>query len=374
MNQCVLRGMSAVRLGLGPVLAVRRPRALALAAGLALMIAPATFGQQQGVPKQPLDINKIQPAPEAPPKPKTPEAAPDAGKPAVPVADTGPSYQISRFVVEYKSSHPDHPPVEELMEAQVTLGTTPAGYTAPVEWMPTVTMKVSDIAAGNSGRFTRSAINAVGAAIINKLSERGFAGSFVQISPDDIDPSTLADKRGATRTDMRLIVWTGRVGAVRTIAAGDRWADELENDPGVRINNPDLAQAHIRELSPLQPGDLLRKDALDNYVFRLNRHPDRRVDVALSPGEQEEDVVVDYLVSENKPWTVYAQFSNTGTKTTNSWRERFGFVDNQLTGHDDILRLDYSTAAFSASHAVLASYEFPIITNYLRVRGYGAYT
>lgn len=376
MNQCVSWGVSAVCSGLGPVLSVRRRGAgsLALAAGLVLMVAPAAFGQgQQGVPKEPLDINKIQPSPEAS-RPKAPAGAAENKAAAPKAAAPDPSYEISRFIVEYKSSHPEHPAVEELMQATVMLGTTPDGYVAPVEGAPTVTIKVADVAAGSSGRFSRSAINAVGAALVGKLTERGFAGAFVEISADDIDPATLADKRGATRSDLRLIVWTGRVGAVRTIAAGDRWADEQQNNPAARINSEDLSQAHIRELSPIQVGDLLRKDELDNYVFRLNRHPDRRVDVALSPGEQQEDVVLDYLVSENKPWTVYAQFSNTGTKTTNRWRERFGFVDNQLTGHDDILRIDYSTAAFESSHAVLGSYEFPIITNYLRVRGYGAYT
>ncbi|MBI1189365.1 MAG: hypothetical protein GC200_01610 [Tepidisphaera sp.] len=381
MNQRVVRGVA------GNVVnaAGRGSMCLALAAGLVMCVAAPVLGQS--VPKEPLDVNKIQPAPEPPPKPATPKAdqAPPADKAAgqaqpagdaaqaAPVASE-PTYQVSRFVVEYKSSHPDHPPVEDLTQALVTLGTTPDGYTAPREGQPTVTMRVSDIAEGNTGRFARSAINAVGAAIVGELGKRGLAGAFVEISPDDIDPTTLADKRKDGRTDMRLIVWMGRISTVRTIAAGDEWKDELEHNPAARINNDSPSQSRIRELSPIQPGDLLHKDDLDNYVFRLNRHPDRRVDVALSPGDQQEDVVLDYLVSENKPWTVYAQFSNTGTKTTNRWRERFGFVDNQLTGHDDILRLDYSTAAFKASHAVLGSYEFPIITNYLRVRGYGAYT
>lgn len=388
MNNCVLRGVAAIRcgLGFGPVVRLQRrgPGALSLAAGLAiLVVAPIAYAQtQQGVPKQPLDINKIQPAPENP-KPKPPEpaaaegqapevAGENLGKQATPANE--PSYEVTRFVVEYKSSHPEHPAIEELMQALVMLGTGPSGFTAPGSDTENVMIKVGDVAGGSTGRFSRGAVNAVGAALVGKLSERGFAGAFVEISSDDIDPTTLADKRPAGKKELRLIVWTARLGMVRTIAAGDQWDDELKNNPGARINNDASTQARIRDLSPIQPGDLLRKDDLDNYIFRLNRHPDRRVDVALSPGEQQEDVVLDYLVSENKPWTVYAQFSNTGTRTTNRWRERFGFVDNQLTGNDDVLRLDYSTAAFKSSHAVLGSYEFPIITNYLRVRGYGAYT
>jgi hypothetical protein len=80
-------------------------------------------------------------------------------------------------------------------------------------------------------------------------------------------------------------------------------------------------------------------------------------------------VTLDYLVAENKPWTAYAELSNTGTKQTNEWRERFGFVHNQLTRSDDILRLDYATAGFDRSHAVNVDYSFPILSDRVRARG-----
>ena len=51
--------------------------------------------------------------------------------------------------------------------------------------------------------------------------------------------------------------------------------------------------------------------------------------IAVSQSQVPGGVVLDYLVSEAKPWTVYAQASNTGTKETESWRERFGFIHNQ---------------------------------------------
>ena len=108
---------------------------------------------------------------------------------------------------------------------------------------------------------------------------------------------------------------------------------------------------------------------LDDYIYRLNRHPGRRVDVAINSAQGGVgDAALDFLVSENKPWFVYAQISNTGTKATNEWRERFGFVDNQLTGHDDILRVDYTTAAFKDSHNGLLSYEAPFLWTSERLR------
>jgi hypothetical protein len=72
---------------------------------------------------------------------------------------------------------------------------------------------------------------------------------------------------------------------------------------------------------------------------------------------------------------VYAQGSNTGTKQTSRWRERFGFVDNQLTGNDDILQMDYSTAGFETSHAFTGSYEGEVLDlERLRWRVSGSYS
>ena len=64
--------------------------------------------------------------------------------------------------------------------------------------------------------------------------------------------------------------------------------------------------------------DLLRKNELDDYIFRLNRHPGRRVDLALSTGAEVGGVTLDYLVAENKSTYVYGQISNTGTRPDRS--------------------------------------------------------
>ena len=107
--------------------------------------------------------------------------------------------------------------------------------------------------------------------------------------------------------------------------------------------------------------DLLRKDLLDEFVLRASRHPGRRVDVAVAAaGRKRGEVALDFLVTENKPWLAYFQVSNTGTASTDRLSERMGVVHQQLTGHDDVLSLDYSTANFDASHVVTGSYEAPV--------------
>jgi hemolysin activation/secretion protein len=100
------------------------------------------------------------------------------------------------------------------------------------------------------------------------------------------------------------------------------------------------------------------------------------VDVAVSQADVPGGIVLDYLVSEAKPWTVYAQASNTGTKQTNEWRERIGFTHNQLTGRDDILSIDYITSGFDgSSNALVGSYDSPIPgLQRLRGRVYGSYS
>jgi hemolysin activation/secretion protein len=329
-------------------------------------------------PPPPIDINQVQPKPAPPaqpaqPAPGTPEAAPGTPAqqptPAVAAADDGAKYQVSRFILEYKTEHAGHPPIDDLLGARVRLGVVPDGFVAYREGLPSVTIRIGEVVEGSGGTFYRSALNTVARAIVEELNRRGLIGIFVQLHPEDIDEISGADLRGGQRNDLRMIIWTGIVKDVRTIASGER-VKVAENE---RVNPDDPVLNRIRAQSPVQAGDLLQKNAMDNFLFRLNRHPGRRVDVAIAPGESPEEVVVDYLVTESKPWSVYAQVSNTGTKTTNEWRERFGYVNNQLTGHDDELRLDYITGGFSESNAVNVNYDFPVASDRIRIRTYGSY-
>jgi hemolysin activation/secretion protein len=92
------------------------------------------------------------------------------------------------------------------------------------------------------------------------------------------------------------------------------------------------------------------------------------VDLAVAAAQEPGGIALDLLINENKPWLAYFQVSNTGTESTRQWRERFGFVHNQLTDADDILSLDYTTAGFEKSHAFIASYERPLWTDSVRGR------
>lgn len=401
----------------------RRVVTAAGVAGLAFsfgVFANVAIAQTTPPGEPPLDINQIQPAGQpAKPADATPAAAPkdaaaadaakgepaaqDAAKaadgaaaePAKPAAEPGlppipaapdekfdgTSYTISRFLLEYRSEHADHPPIDELLQAEADLGVAGGGYVAMQargfdgrrEGLENVHLRIGDVVEGSGGVFYSSAIAEVGQAIVRELNSRGIFGVFIQLHPEDIDETTGKDKRDGKRTDLRLVVWTGKVGQVRSISSGERLQAMIDADASSRINNADPVVTRIRDHSPVQAGDLIFKDEMDDYVFRLNRHPGRRVDIAIASGEKPEEVLVDYLVTESKPWSMYAQLSNTGTESTTELRQRFGFVHNQLTGHDDVLRIDYITGNFDTSNAVVASYEFPIISDVLRLRPYASF-
>jgi hemolysin activation/secretion protein len=365
----------------------------------ALLALPTSAMAQDAQPKPPppppppIDINQIQPTtkpvvpppamPGAPgqPTPAQPTPAPvpaveitPGAQSATATAEDGARYPVSRFVLEYRTEHAQHPPIDDLLSAKVKLGVVPDGFVAFREGLPSVSIRIGEVVEGSGGTFYRSALNSVARAIVEDFNRRGYIGIFVQLNPEDIEETTGEDLRGGKRTDLRMIIWTGIVKNVRTIAGGERLASAIEAGRVDRVNPADPVHNRIRTQSVLQEGDLLQKSALDDFVFRLNRQPGRRVDVAISPGEAPEEVVLDYLVSESKPWSIYGQVSNTGTKSTNDWRERIGFVHNQLTGHDDVLRLDFVTSAFEDSNAFTANYEFPLASDRLRARVYGSYS
>ena len=283
-------------------------------------------------------------------EPEEPTTAPDAGP--EPTRADGIAFDIDRYVLRYAQAHPDQPPEAEILQVFVTLGRTSKGWVAPREGVPTASLVVADVARNELRRFYGSAIRRINEAIVAEFNRRGLAGVLVIPDEEDIDPRSGRDLRPADQNTLRLVVWTGKLLEFRTFASGERISEEDRIDSG--------AHTRIKERSPLQPGDLLRKQELDAYVSRLNRHPGRNVDLTLSSATEPGGVYLDFLVAEDRPFSVYSQASNTGTDETTDWRQRFGFQHSQLTGRDDILRVDYVTGSFDEVNAVFASYDTPI--------------
>jgi hemolysin activation/secretion protein len=283
----------------------------------------------------------------------------------------GPAYPVSELVLDYVDPNPQFPPVSEIAELEVEVGQVADGLSAPRANTPLVRFRLKDMPQRGTQKLYSSAIAAINQQIVFEFNRRDFHAIVVAPMPDDIDPDTRADVRPAGRTQLRLGVFAGRVRDLRTYATGDRLR-KVED----KVDRPE--HAWIKDGSPIKPtppNDLVRKDQLDAYLARLNRHPSRRVDAEISPAQTAGGVNLDYMIAENKPWWAYAQIEDTGTTETTKLRERFGVVHTELLGRDDIAQLDYITGNFDEVHAVVGSYEVPWKRGSgLKARVYGSWS
>jgi hypothetical protein len=272
----------------------------------------------------------------------------------------GPVYLVGSITLEYAQDHPQHPDLESVRAAPYALGLAEDGYVGPRRGARNEWFSLDELGDTGHARVYATGLQELNQQVVRELNLRGLIGVFVAPHEDDIDSATGHDLRPAGHTRLRLVVYSGRVQGLRTFGSGQRLALDERLD--------DARHAGIRDDSPIQPGgvdgraggDVLLRDEIDDYVAYLNRHPGRRVDVSITPSRAPGGVFVDYLVAEGKPWLAFAQLSDTGTDATDDWRQRFGFQHYQLTGNDDILRLDYITSGFDEVNAFFGNYEFPI--------------
>ncbi|MFG0304808.1 MAG: hypothetical protein ACF8Q5_01200 [Phycisphaerales bacterium JB040] len=288
-----------------------------------------------------------------------PSVPPGAELAASPVAldvliDVGP-YPVGELTARYLEEHPDHPPIEELFRTEVVLSLAPGGWIAEDTRFETRRVPIGQLTNLETTDFYFSALLAVNEAIRDALLDRGLIGVLVAADPNAIRLRDLEDNRPVDDDSLDLVIFTGVVREVRTLAFGARVGDE------VRENNP--VHERIKERSPLrvwdgegERNDLLRRDELDEYLLRLNRVTGRRVDAAISPADRG-GAQLDFLISERQPVLAYVQVSNTGTESTDEIRYRAGLNITQLANTDDVLTLDYITAGFDESQAVISTYE-----------------
>jgi len=269
-------------------------------------------------------------------------------------------YSISALELKYLPRPDGLPDVKTLAILTVPLSNVGGAWAAPRQGLPVTLVKIASIGAQPYTRFYPSAIKALATRLVDYLTEERHL-AVVVVEPDDHDLDLVRgqDLRPPSRTAVAINVTVGRIAQVRTVASGQRL------DGQERIDNTKLqsivAGSPVRAATtrPRVTGgrDIVNQQKLDDYIALLDRFPGRKVDVAISPATQPSEVVVDYLVNETKPYNLYAQISNTGTKQTSTWRERLGGTAYQTFNVDDILSLDYTTAGFSADNSVNFAYE-----------------
>ncbi|MBT8486763.1 MAG: hypothetical protein KJO43_14375 [Phycisphaerae bacterium] len=298
--------------------------------------------------------------------------------PAAAPAD-GPLFPIGPLDIRYLRDNPLHPPIEQAMAVGVELGRTATGYVAPREDVPIVVMSLADIDARPTETYHATAIQHILEAVRDYYVDQNLIGVFAAPEPSQIN-EIGQDIRRAGDSRLTILVTTGIVTELRTIGSGPRVSEERGIAPEDRVNNP--LHRSIIERSPIRVStedeevrmDLLRRDELDRYLFHLGRHPGRRVDASVAAAQDVGTVALDYMITENNPLTIYLQGSNTGSESTDKWRERIGFFTTQFSNNDDILSVDYTTASFDEVHALSASYDAPFANDRIRWRVYGGYS
>ena len=282
--------------------------------------------------------------------------------PVVASLDDGTRKQITGFVVAYVRENPGHPFPEEVLNAVVELTETPDGWVAPREGQPVTKIRLADVGSLTNQWFFDSALPEISRAAVRQLQELGLIGVYVEPDPEQIrvEDEVVVDRRPDGVTTLTLQVTTGVVTSLRTVGLGERLPEDQTVDNKVHQRIKDRSPVYPNDPQRLE-SDLLRRDLIDDYVFRLNRHPGRRADVAVAAAADEPGgVALDYVITENRPWMLFAQVSNTGTRSNESdIRERIGFIHNQLTNNDDIFTVDYMTGSFQDINAVNTSYQRP---------------
>jgi hemolysin activation/secretion protein len=279
-------------------------------------------------------------------------------------------FDVSRITITYGLSHPSLPSPDELTHIEVPIGTSGGVFVpANTPGASITTLPLSSLPAG--ARFSLPAIVAVMEGVVGELNRRDLQVVFVRPDSRQINLAESTDLRAADDRSLHLIVWVGQIAEVRTIAKGERFL------PDHSINNP--AHARIRAESPIQPGQgeaaggLFRRTLVDDYVSGLSTHPTRRVEASLASAGEPGKVVLDYLVNEVRPWQIFAQSSNTGSKAIGVWRTRLGFQHTQLTSRDDILNLDVVSSGKWETRAGLVSYSLPLKRpDVLKLRVFGS--
>ncbi|MGA2440834.1 MAG: ShlB/FhaC/HecB family hemolysin secretion/activation protein [Tepidisphaeraceae bacterium] len=282
-------------------------------------------------------------------------------------------YTVSKFTLRFAVNRPGQPDSDELMSLPIQLSEGPDGLMGPDAGGKPTILRLSDLTGSNPIHIHWSGIFAISKQLVAAINQRGLIGVTVGPKPGLIEvtadsqgrPVGGKDLRHENDTTMPLII---RTSVVSELVVVDSAAQGTHSALG------NAEKKRIASHSPLQPGpstggsevrqgDLLQKKPLDDYVSFLNRYPNRNVNAAIAPGADPSlgEVSLQYLVNQPKPWQVYFQVANVGTRQTNAWRERVGFLDTQLTGNDDTFSVDASTASFEGSDDVTLSYEAPVL-------------
>ena len=269
------------------------------------------------------------------------------------------AYPVTRFVFQYVSPEDGRgtegslPAATELTCLKVRLHKQDDQYSAPKPGAPTELVPLSGWERAQT--FDLSALVSVGRTVVSELNRRGVYGVLAVVDPAQInvDFSPPADLR-TSPTELRFLVYYSRVDALQM-------RRQTHVPPRPWLYPPATVGERIVSHSPLQAGELLRKNLLQKYLSRVNRFEGRHVETIVGAGPKSGTVRLTLQVSEEKRFTALVLGSNSGTKETGEWRTQIGAQARQLAGLDDLLTVDYITSDFTRYQTLSVSEELAIV-------------
>lgn len=280
-------------------------------------------------------------------------------------------YPIDSLSLNFGSASERLPPPVELLDTAVELALVDGVYEVPDGAASGSIINLSNLPAG--ARFSDAALGRMLNAVVAQLNKADYYGVYVVTDQEQIDPRTGRDRRDAGDTSLTLDVYVGEIQDIQSVGKGGRIGEQRP------IDHPYHSRIlQHSPLKPLAPGDepyLFRKEKLDDYLRRLNRHPGRRVDATIASSGEPGKIDLHYLVSENRPFFAYGQIANTGTESVGEWQYRAGVGHYQLTGVDDVFTFDYEASDPDSSFSMLMGYHFPVVfPDYLKLGFFASYS
>ncbi|MBS0604930.1 MAG: ShlB/FhaC/HecB family hemolysin secretion/activation protein [Verrucomicrobia bacterium] len=275
------------------------------------------------------------------------------------------TYPVSQIYFEFHQSHPKQPPIEELEkieipfyeEGDVLYGAEMQDRRPPASELKEMTIQCLN-GSGQTMQLTQSALEQILHEVYNFFLARNIDWTVVYIPNYEI-ATDGRDLRKNKDTALTIVISTPIVKDTSV-----KFVDP--NNSSKEIDNSTLSQKICNKL-PLSlpdpstgyPGDFINSNLLNNYLHSLNRHPERRVDLEIGPTGQLGEVALDFVVTQKRPWHFYFNANNNVPKPIDRWQESVGFIHTQLTGNDDILKLNASSDSCDKFYSIDASYEAP---------------
>ncbi len=273
-------------------------------------------------------------------------------------------YPVSTFVFKYVKNHPEHISLEELSLISVSLVQTPEGYFSSheEETLSTpyreVRPSIQEMNQSGVHYFSKQALADILEAAHEFFEEKGIHWTYLAISDNQMTPKGR-DLRPQGQQELVVEV---AVPVIKSVAVKASESSDLKQPAYVQKQSDRIVDNFplpLPDPSTGYPGAYVDPDSLNNYLYSLNRHPGKRVDLEIGPTHTPGGVTLDFVITEERPYHFYFSATNNIPKVIHQWQESVGFLHTQLTGHDDILRLNYSTDGNESFYTVFASYEAP---------------